>query len=110
MTNWEKYKDKLQEFSLDASGLREFLVRHGFEWTANQLLNTVNFHLWCEKEANEEVDWNNVEKGTKILVAESECGNYYERYFYLYDPELKSPFITCEGNNVINWKYAKLPE
>lgn len=59
------------------------------------------------------VDWENVKKGTIILVRNNEKKAWKKRTFISYvNDEVEYPFITynIEKDEILTWKYAKLKE
>lgn len=78
----------------------------------------VNFAKWCKKEHQQEVDWSQVPKDTKVYVRDSENEQWKPRYFAKYD-EYTDSVMTYENgatswsglSDFLNiWSYVKLAE
>lgn len=59
----------------------------------------------------EEVDWDKVPVGTKVLVSDNE-NNWYEHLFidYRNNEDFKFKCIDAKSKQIHNWKYCKLAE
>lgn len=59
----------------------------------------------------EEIDWDKVPVGTKVLVSDNE-NNWYEYLFvdYQYNEEFEFKAIDIKSKQLHNWKYCKLAE
>lgn len=59
----------------------------------------------------EEVDWDKVPVGTKVLVSDNE-NNWYEHLFINYrnNEDFKFKCIDAKSKQIHNWKYCKLAE
>ena len=119
MKNYEKYADEIREYK-GINICSEFIKSHileadncnGVDCQRCAMLQM----LWLLEDYKEpEVDWNNVEIDTPILVRDYESQEWEARHFAKYEDGViytwdgGSTSWTSKGN-VTEWKYAKLAE
>lgn len=119
MKNYEKYAEEIRGYD-DKDFCKDFVKPHilksrGCTNTSCdqcKMLQTI----WLLEEYKEpEVDWNNIEVDTPILVRDYEGQEWARKYFAKYEDGViytwdgGSTSWTSRGN-VTEWKYAKLAE
>lgn len=120
MKNYEKYADKIREYK-GKYFCRDFIAPYILK--SNECLNDCKIcrmrqMIWLLEEYEEpEVDWNNVEVDTPILVKDMEYENWWKRYFAEYKDEVvyawvngKTSWSAVDDKDVTTWNYAKLAE
>ena len=123
MKNYEKYADEIREFKGD-SICSDFIEPYILKTINAKCINTScpKCHLYrtiwlledYEEPEEPEVDWNNVEVDTPILIRDYEGQEWARRYFAKYENETvyawDSGRTSWTGDGVTEWKYAKLAE
>lgn len=123
MKNYEKYAKEIREYKGD-SICTDFIEPYILKSINAKCTNTScpKCHLyrtiWLLEDYKEpeepEVDWNNVEVDTPILVRDYEGQEWARRYFAKYENETiyawDSGRTSWTGDGVTEWKYAKLAE
>ena len=123
MKNYEKYADEIREYNGD-SICTDFIEPYILKPINAKCINTScpKCHLyrtiWLMEDYKEpeepEVDWNNVEVDTPILVRDYEGQEWANRYFAKYENETIYAWdngrTSWSGDGVTEWKYAKLAE
>lgn len=123
MKNYEKYADEIKEYNGD-SICSDFIEPYILKSINAKCTNTgcvkcqLYRTIWLLEEYKEpeelEVDWNNVEVDTPILVRDYEGQEWARRYFAKYENETiyawDSGRTSWSGDGVTEWKYAKLAE
>ena len=123
MKNYEKYADEIKGYNGD-SICTDFIEPYILKSINAKCINTScpKCHLyrtiWLMEDYKEpeepEVDWNNVEVDTPILVRDYEGQEWANRYFAKYENETiyawDSGRTSWSGDGVTEWKYAKLAE
>lgn len=129
MTNREKYAEQILDIA--CSGSRIAVKKNVMEPVPCPSISCQYCYLrlkkgsrcddackeWCESEYEEpSIDWSNVPVDTPILVRDSECGYWANRYFAKY--ENGQVYAWCDGctswsklygdEDCSPWKYAKL--
>ena len=118
MKNYEKYEDEIKKYKGD-NFCKDFVIPHILkkdncagiycsECISRQL-------LWYLEEYEEpEVDWNQVEVDTPILVKHSESARWHKRYFAKFENGLVYAWNNGETSwttvAMTDWNYAKLAE
>lgn len=122
MKNYEKYRDEIKNFDINKNFCDEFVLPYILNTSdcskvhcdACRLRQTV--WLFEEYEEPEEftVDWNNVKIDTPILVRGSEKEEWEKRFFAKYEYGFVFAWdfgrMSWNENQMIPWKYAKLPK
>lgn len=119
MKNYEKYADKIKNFT--GNFCKDFIEPYILKAINNakcydiscsqcEMLRT----LWLLEEYKEpEIDWSKVEIDTPILVKDMEYEKWFKRYFAEYKDGVVYAWIngktswTAEGD-ITEWEYAKL--
>lgn len=123
MKNYEKYAKEIREYKGD-SICTDFIEPYILKSINAKCTNTScpKCHLyrtiWLLEDYKEpeepEVDWNNVEVDTPILVRDYEGQEWANRYFAKYENKTiyawDSGRTSWTGDGVTEWKYAKLAE
>ena len=123
MKNYEKYAEEIKGYNGD-SICTDFIEPYILKSINAKCINTScpKCHLyrtiWLLEDYKEpkepEVDWNNVEVDTPILVRDYEGQEWANRYFAKYENETiyawDSGRTSWTGDGVTEWKYAKLAE
>lgn len=123
MKNYEKYAEEIKGYNGD-SICTDFIEPYILKSINAKCINTScpKCHLykmiWLLEEYEEpeepEVDWNNVEVDTPILVRDYEGQEWANRYFAKYENETIYAWdggrTSWTGDGVTEWKYAKLAE
>lgn len=123
MKNYEKYAKEIREYKGD-SICTDFIEPYILKSINAKCINTScpKCHLyrtiWLLEDYKEpeepEVDWNNVEVDTPILVRDYEGQEWARRYFAKYENKTiyawDSGRTSWTGDGVTEWKYAKLAE
>ena len=123
MKNYEKYADEIREYDGD-SICTDFIEPYILKSINAKCINTScpKCHLyrtiWLMEDYKEpeepEVDWNNVEVDTPILVRDYEGQEWARKYFAKYENKTiyawDSGRTSWTGDGVTEWKYAKLAE
>ena len=121
MKNYEKYADEIREYK-GKDFCKDFVKPYifgadncnGIDCTRCGMLQKI----WLLEEYKEpeepEVDWNNVEVDTPILIRDYEGQEWARRYFAKYENETiyawDSGRTSWTGDGATEWKYAKLAE
>lgn len=121
MKNYEKYAEEIKGYD-DKDFCKDFVKPYilgtdncnGIDCIRCSVLRA----LWLLEEYEEpkepEIDWNNVEVDTPILVRDYEGQEWANRYFAKYENETiyawDSGRTSWSGDGVTEWKYAKLAE
>lgn len=126
MTNYEKYKDKIDKIWNDGKVIG---VTEDCKVTSCDEISSCNeciFNEECDlksqkwlvseyKDPVEDVDWNKVPVDTPILVRYSEYDEWHKRYFAKFENERIATFSlgstswsSYGDNDIVFWKYAKL--
>ena len=120
MKNYEKYADEIREYK-GCNFCIDFVCQHilkieDCDYIGCSRCNMLQM-LWLLEDYEEpeepEVDWNNVEIDTPILVRDYESQEWEARHFAKYEDGViytwdgGSTSWTSKGN-VTEWKYAKL--
>ena len=121
MKNYEKYADEIREYK-GINFCSDFICQHilkieDCDYIGCSRCNMLQM-LWLLEDYKEpeepEVDWNNVEVDTPILVRDYEGQEWANRYFAKYENETiyawDSGRTSWTGDGVTEWKYAKLVE
>lgn len=123
MKNYEKYAEEIKGYNGD-SICTDFIEPYILKSINAKCINTScpKCHLyrtiWLLEDYKEpeepEVDWNNVEVDTPILVRDYEGQEWANRYFAKYENKTiyawDSGRTSWSGDGVTEWKYAKLAE
>ena len=123
MKNYEKYADEIKGYNGD-SICTDFIEPYILKSINAKCINTScpKCHLyrtiWLLEDYKEpeepEVDWNNVEVDTPILVRDYEGQEWARKYFAKYENETiyawDSGRTSWTGDGVTEWRYAKLAE
>lgn len=123
MKNYEKYADEIKGYNGD-SICTDFIEPYILKSINAKCINTScpKCHLyrtiWLLEDYKEpeepEVDWNNVEVDTPILVRDYEGQEWARKYFAKYENKTiyawDSGRTSWTGDGVTEWKYAKLAE
>ena len=123
MKNYEKYADEIKGYNGD-SICTDFIEPYILKSINAKCINTScpKCHLyrtiWLMEDYKEpeepEVDWNNVEVDTPILVRDYEGQEWARRYFAKYENKTiyawDSGRTSWSEDGVTEWKYAKLAE
>ena len=124
MTNFEKYKDEIMEMSLKGSQFcNEFIAPNilypkGYN-CRDVLCTTCNVFCaaWLMDEYKEsEVDWDKVPVNTQIYVKVYEVDKWIPRHFAKFENGKVYAWFggatswTCDEDEVMPWRYAKLAE
>ena len=121
MKNYEKYADKIKEYNGEnfcGDFVKPYILEsdncNGLDCIRCRMLHM----LWLMEDYKEpeerEVDWNNVEIDTPILVRYSEDGEWLRRHFAKYEDGIvyawKDAYTSWTGDRVTPWELAKLAE
>ncbi len=118
MKNYEKYADEIREYDGDdfcCSFIRPYILKadncSDMPCSRCQMLQT----LWLLEDCEEsEVDWNEVEVDTPLLVRNYKNGEWYKRYFAKYEDGKVYTWIngrtSWNETGIYAWNYAKLAE
>lgn len=123
MKNYEKYADEIKGYNGD-SICTDFIEPYILKSVNAKCINTScpKCHLyrtiWLLEDYKEpeepEVDWNNVEVDTPILVRDTEDEQWERRYFAKYENKTIYAWdvgrTSWSGESVTEWEYAKLAE
>lgn len=123
MKNYEKYAKEIREYKGD-SICTDFIEPYILKSINAKCINTScpKCHLyrtiWLLEDYKEpeepEVDWNNVEVDTPILVRDYKGQEWARKYFAKYENKTiyawDSGRTSWTGDGVTEWKYAKLAE
>lgn len=122
MKNYEKYIDEIKNFDINKSFCDEFVLPYILNISDCSKVHCGACHLrqaaWLFEEYEEpkepEIDWNNVEVDTPILVRVNEDVEWLKRYFAKYENGAvyawDSGRTSWNENIMIKWDYAKLAE
>ena len=121
MKNYEKYAEEIREYK-GCNFCVDFVCQHilkieDCDYIGCSRCNMLQM-LWLLEEYKEpeepEVDWNNVEVDTPILVRDYEGQEWARKYFAKYENKTiyawDSGRTSWTGDGVTEWKYAKLAE
>lgn len=126
MTNREKYAEQIIDMSLN--DIEIAVDKEGRLCDCNEIdCNDCMFCIpgcrerlkeWSEQEYVEPaVDWSKVPVDTKILVRDSETGQWSRRHFARYEKNIVfswrngcTSYSVAGYDDVTDWKYAKLAE
>lgn len=127
MTNREKYAEQIIDMALDSIEIA--VDKEGKLCDCNVILCSdcawsdksrcrERFKEWAEQEYVEPpVDWSKVPVDTKILVRDSETGQWRRRHFARYENNFvltwcngRTSYSSGGCEDVTDWKYAKLAE
>ena len=121
MKNYEKYADEIREYK-GCNFCIDFVCQHilkieDCDYIGCSRCNMLQM-LWLLEDYKEpeepEVDWNNVEVDTPILVRDYEGQEWARKYFAKYENETiyawDSGRTSWTGDGVTEWRYAKLAE
>ena len=121
MKNYEKYAEKIREYK-GSNFCIDFVCQHilkieDCDYIGCSRCNMLQM-LWLLEDYKEpeepEVDWNNVEVDTPILIRDYEGQEWARRYFAKYENKTiyawDSGRTSWTGDGVTEWKYAKLAE
>ena len=119
MKNYEKYAEKIRGYD-DKDFCKDFVKPYILESDNCNGLDCIRCSMlraiWLMEDYEEpEVDWNNVEIDTPILVRDYESQEWEARHFAKYEDGViytwdgGSTSWTSKGN-VTEWKYVKLAE
>lgn len=123
MKNYEKYAEEIKGYNGD-SICTDFIEPYILKSINAKCINTScpKCHLyrtiWLLEDYKEpeepEVDWNNVEVDTPILVRDYEGQEWARRYFAKYENKTIYAWdagrTSWTGDGVTEWEYAKLAE
>lgn len=127
MTNREKYAEQIIDMALDSIEIAvdkegklcdcNVIRCSDCAWSSKSRCRE-RFKEWAEQEYVEPpVDWSKVPVDTKILVRDSETGQWSRRHFARYKNNIVFAWdrgctsYSADGyHNVSTWKYAKLAE
>ena len=118
MKNFEKYEDEIRKFKGD-NFCSNFVIPHILKSDSCAYLSCSDCGrrqmLWFVEEYEEpEVDWNQVEVDTPILVKYSELTKWQKRHFAKYENGIIYAWNNGETSwttvAMTDWNYAKLAE
>jgi hypothetical protein len=127
MTNREKYAEQIIDMALNDIGIavdKKGSLCDCHEIRCNDCMWASNGRCreklkeWSEQEYVESpVDWSKVPVDTKILVRDSETGQWRRRHFARYENNFvltwcngRTSYSSGGCEDVTDWKYAKLAE
>ena len=118
MKNFEKYENEVREYNGD-NFCRDFVIPHILKKDNCAYLSCSDCGrrqmLWFVEEYEEsEVDWNEIEVDTPIMVKNSEYEEWLRRHFAKYENgKVYAWQVGCTSwteNIMTDWDYAKLAE
>ena len=118
MKNYEKYADELRKYEVEElcnKFIKPNILKKDNCSGINCTACSMRMMLWLLEDCEEpEVDWNQVEIDTPILVRDCEDDRWIKRYFAKYENEIiyawNSGATSWSTSHITGWKYAKLAE
>ena len=118
MKNYEKYADEIREYK-GKDFCKDIVQTHILKEISCSDIRCGRCHtlqlLWMLEEYKEpEVDWNNVEIDTPILVRQTKDGEWLRRHFAKYEGGIvytwKDSRTSWTEDRMTGWDYGKLAE
>ena len=118
MKNYEKYADELRKYEVEElcnKFIKPNILKKDNCSGINCTACSMRMMLWLLEDCEEpEVDWNQVEIDTPILVRDCEDDRWIKRYFAKYENEIiyawNSGATSWSTSHITGWKCAKLAE